>query len=90
MADILPFELKIKSTPDNILRKVPGRPKNLEVRSREHLTEDEVKRIWFRDKAFSLIRPSIDRIDSTRGYLINNIQWMTHSENSSKTRRLKS
>ncbi len=26
--------------------------------------------------------PSIDRIDSTRGYSIDNIRWITHSENS--------
>lgn len=43
MADLLPFERKIKCPPDNILRKAPGRPRNLDVRSREHLTLDEVK-----------------------------------------------
>lgn len=43
MAKILPFEDKIQCPPDNILRKVRGRPKNLDVRSREHLTLDEVK-----------------------------------------------
>ena len=42
MAKILPFEEKIQCPPDNILRKVPTRPKNLDVRSREHLTEGEV------------------------------------------------
>ena len=43
MAKILPFEDKIQCPPNNILRKVPGRPKNIDVRSREHLTEDEVE-----------------------------------------------
>lgn len=28
--------------------------------------------------------PSIDRIDSSKGYHINNIQWLTHSQNSRK------
>lgn len=28
--------------------------------------------------------PSIDRIDSTEGYIEGNIQWITHSENSRK------
>ena len=32
-----------RGTPDNILRKVPGRPKNRDVRSREHLLPDEVE-----------------------------------------------
>ena len=30
------------------------------------------------------LTPSIDRIDSTIGYQIGNIQWITHSENSKK------
>lgn len=42
MAKILAFEGKKTSSPDNILRKVPVRPKNAELRSREHLTLDEV------------------------------------------------
>lgn len=43
MAKILPFEGKKTSPPDNILRKVPGRTKNIDVRSREYLTQDEVE-----------------------------------------------
>ena len=43
MAKILAFESKKSSSPDNILRKVPVRPKNSEVRSREYLTLDEVE-----------------------------------------------
>ncbi len=43
MAKILAFEDKKTSSPDNVLRKVPGRPKNTEVRSREYLTQDEVE-----------------------------------------------
>ena len=42
MAEILPFKKNIQCPPDNILRKVPRRPKNSDVRSREHLTLDEV------------------------------------------------
>lgn len=30
------------------------------------------------------LSPSIDRIDSARGYTTDNMQWLTHSENSSK------
>jgi integrase len=43
VAKILPFEGKKTSPPDNILRKVPGRTKNSDVRSREYLTQDEVE-----------------------------------------------
>jgi integrase len=43
VAKILPFKEKIQCPPDNILRKVPGRTKNSDVRSREYLTHDEVE-----------------------------------------------
>ena len=42
MARILAFEDKKTNATSNIMRKVPGRAKNNEVRSREHLTQDEV------------------------------------------------
>ena len=48
MAKMLPFEEKIQCPPDNILREVPGRPKSADVRSREHLTQEEV---WALKKA---------------------------------------
>jgi integrase len=43
MAKILPFESEKPIPPDNILRKVPGRPRNADVRSREYLTLDEIQ-----------------------------------------------
>lgn len=43
MAKILAFEGKKTGSPNNVLRKVPGRPKNGDVRSREYLTLDEVE-----------------------------------------------
>ena len=43
MAKILAFEDRKLKASNDILRKVPSRPKNLEVRSREHLTLDEVE-----------------------------------------------
>jgi integrase len=43
MAKILPFEIEKPSPSNNILRKVPGRTKNSDVRSREYLTQDEVE-----------------------------------------------
>lgn len=43
MAKILAFEDRKLKASNDILRKVPVRPKNLDVRSREHLTLDEVE-----------------------------------------------
>lgn len=31
--------------------------------------------------------PSIDRIDAERGYVVGNMRWLTHRENSRRTRR---
>ncbi len=42
MAKVLAFKGAKKQAPENILRKVPTRPKNGDVRSREYLTPDEV------------------------------------------------
>jgi integrase len=42
VAKILAFEGKQPRPSDNILRKVPGRPKNVDVRRREYLTPVEV------------------------------------------------
>ena len=43
VATVLAFEGNKHSPSDNILRKVPGRPRNSDVRRREHLTPDEVE-----------------------------------------------
>jgi len=43
MAKILTFEDKKTDSPGNILRKVRGRPKNTDLRSREYLSLDEVE-----------------------------------------------
>ncbi len=42
MAQILDFKAKKQGHPNNVLRKVPSRPKNRDVRSREYLTREEV------------------------------------------------
>ena len=45
MAKILAFEGQQAKPSENILRKVPGRKKNHELRSREYLTLDEVEQL---------------------------------------------
>lgn len=42
MTKVVAFMGTEKASPDNELRKVPTRPKNLDVRSRDHLLPDEV------------------------------------------------
>ena len=43
-----------------------------------HLLFDE----WERSGYDRKLCPSVDRIDSSRGYIIENMEWVTHSENS--------
>ena len=43
MAKVVALRGRDKTAPDNVMRKVPTRPKNREVRSREHLLPDEVE-----------------------------------------------
>ena len=42
---------------------------------------------WENNNYSQKITPSIDRIDSNKGYTLDNIRWITHSENSRGTRR---
>lgn len=48
------------------------------------ITEDELKRLWFRDEAWLFQQPSIDRKDSNKDYTFDNCQFIEKSLNSSK------
>lgn len=45
------------------------------------ITSEELKTIWFRDKAYLLKKPSIDRIDPDGNYEFNNYRYIEFSEN---------
>jgi hypothetical protein len=52
------------------------------------LTKQEVERLWLRDNAWALKRPSIDRIDPDGHYEFSNCRFIEVSENSARARRL--
>lgn len=42
---------------------------------------------WEKSNYDRKLTPSVNRIDSDKGYELLNIEWITHSENSSRTKR---
>lgn len=50
------------------------------------LSESQIKELWMRDNAATLERPSIDRINPTGNYTIENCRFIEHRENSSRAR----
>lgn len=45
------------------------------------LTKEQVKEMWFRDNAQTMIRPSIDRKDPKKGYVFENCRFLELIEN---------
>lgn len=48
----------------------------------------DFKELWFRDKAYELKRPSIDRIDRYKGYIKENCRFIELSENCGREKRI--
>lgn len=46
-----------------------------------NMTLKDFEYLWFRDKAASMDKPSIDRINNDKGYFLNNCRFIELSEN---------
>ena len=48
------------------------------------ITEEELKKLWFRDKAWLMKKPSIDRKNSNKNYTFKNCRFIEKSTNSAR------
>jgi hypothetical protein len=51
------------------------------------ITENELKELWFRDKAYEMKQPSIDRKNSNGNYEFNNCQYLEQRDNIGKANK---
>ena len=45
------------------------------------MSVDDFKTLWFRDKAYLMRQPSIDRLDSNKNYELSNCRYIETLEN---------
>ena len=53
------------------------------------ITSEELKKLWFRDKAYFLEQPSIDRINCNSDYTFDNCRYIELDVNKKRERRIR-
>jgi hypothetical protein len=84
----VPWRLTLKRIHDRCNNKNNQRYKDYGGRGIKcFITEEELKELWFRDKAYEMKRPSIDRINNNGNYIYDNCQFIELAKNSSKNKK---
>lgn len=45
--------------------------------------------VWKKNEYDRKLTPTVDRVDSSKGYILSNMEWVTHSENSRRSHKKK-
>ena len=86
---LTPFDYRLM----NILAGIKSRCENPNVNNyhryggrgiTNHLTREDLKLLWERDHADTMVKPSIDRIDNNGNYTLSNCQFIELRENVKK------
>jgi hypothetical protein len=84
--DKFPWRKTFYVIKDRCTRKKNSHYKNYGERGIKCLiTSEEIKKLWFRDKAYLMKHPTIDRIDNDGNYTLENCQWLENEENIRKS-----
>lgn len=54
--------------------------------SLKHTNYPDIHERWVKRKYEQKFSPSVDRLDSSKGYVLGNIEWVTHQENARRAR----
>lgn len=54
---------------------------------KSYITPEQLKELWFRDKAYLMVKPSIDRIDTYGDYTFENCRYMEYIDNLKRPKR---
>lgn len=57
------------------------------INIKNFLTKDDLKEMWFQDKAYLMNKPSLDRIDPDKDYTRENTRFLELSENTRRIRK---